>query len=127
MTNVQFVDMLKRIEEQIKNKSMFFVVDEDYKKEDLPNEIKSYTDTTKCINNITLYSYKEKDKGLSIIGVRYFESKIIDVHFCMADNYNFYVDSISLYQNWEQEVFEKFEQFVKDLNPLHVFETIFKK
>ena len=45
----------------------------------------------------------------------------------MADNYNFYVDSISLYQNWEQEVFEKFEQFVKDLNPLHVFETIFKK
>ena len=31
MTNVQFVDMLKRIEEQIKNKSMFFVVDEYYK------------------------------------------------------------------------------------------------
>ena len=127
MTNVQFVDMLKRIEEQIKNKSMFFVVDEDYKKEDLPSEIKSYTDTTKCISNITSYSYKEKDKGLSIIGVRYFESKILDVHFCMADNYYFYVDSISLYQNWEQEVFEKFEQFVKDLNPLHVFETIFKK
>ena len=127
MTNVQFVDMLKRIEEQIKNKSMFFVVDENYKKTNLPSEIKSYTDATKCISNITSYSYKEKDKGLSIIGVRYFESKIIDVHFCMTDNYNFYVDSISLYQNWEQEVFEKFEQFVTDLNPLHVFETIFKK
>ena len=70
MTNFQFVDMLKRIEEQIKNKSMFFVVDEDYKKEDLPSEIKSYTDTTKCISNITSYSYKEKDKPLSIIWVR---------------------------------------------------------
>lgn len=35
MTNVQFTDMLKRIEEQIKNKSMFLVVDEDYKKENL--------------------------------------------------------------------------------------------
>lgn len=127
MTNVQFIDMLKRIEEQIKNKSMFLVVDEDYKKENLPSEIKSYTDVTKCINNITSYSYKEKDKGLSIIVVRYFDSKSVDVHFCMADSYNFYVDSISLYQNWEQEVLEKFEQFVTDLNPLHVFDTIFKK
>ena len=69
MTNVQFVDMLKRIEEQIKNKSMFFVVDEDYKKEDLPSEIKSYTDTTKCISNITSYSYKEEENLLYTIKV----------------------------------------------------------
>lgn len=40
MTNVQFTDMLKRIEEQIKNKSMFLVVDEDYKKENLLYTIK---------------------------------------------------------------------------------------
>lgn len=127
MMRIQFIDMLTKIEEQIKNKSMFFVVDEDYKKENLPDEIKAYTDPEKCISNITSYSYKEKDKGLAIIAIRYFESQSMDVHFYMSDNYNFYVDSITLYQNHEQESFEKFEQFVTDLSPSHVFDVIFKK